>query len=122
MKVFIGSNDVGSNWRETLNSHLKGSKIEFIQGVKEGKGDSDFLLYVVTPKTNPLDTIINVVNDSNVEKAETIFCYLAEEDGAKFTEHQVKSLLATGKMIELNGGKYFTSIEQTANYIARKVN
>jgi hypothetical protein len=52
-----------------------------------------------------METIFNVVNDSNHFKKKIVFLVLNETNG--FTTHQVKSLIATGKMVKLNGGEWF---------------
>ena len=42
----------------------------------------------------------------------TYFCYLEEDDGKKFEKFQVKSLKATADLIQRNGGKTFTSLDE----------
>ena len=122
MKVYIGGIGTESNWRSDFQELTKSVTMEVIEGNPDDKSKCDYLLYVITPKMNKMDAIINVVNDSNVEKAKTVFCTIESEDGANFTSHQEKSLVATGKMIELNGGKYFTSLKETANYLTGSAN
>lgn len=117
MKVYLGGIGNESNWKEKFKESSKGTTIELIE--TGDRKNCDFILYVVTPKMKNVSAIVNVVNDSNHEKARTVFCTLNEEDGEEFTSHQDKSLVATGKMVQLNGGNWFTSIKETVEFITR---
>lgn len=121
MKVYIGGIGEESNWRKEFQLLNESNEIEFIEGDSEKKLESDFLLYVVTPKMKDVGAIINVVNDSNAQNVETLFCTIYEEDGEKFTDHQEKSLVATGKMVELNGGRWFTTLKAAINHIVGSI-
>jgi hypothetical protein len=74
----------------------------------------DFCLYVITPKMTGFYSIAEVVDDSNKRPSKTIFSFLKEDDGEKFSEHQMKSLEQTGKMVKENGAKFFATFEEIA--------
>jgi hypothetical protein len=122
MKVYIGGIGVESNWRTEFDALTQSASLEIKEGNPNDKAECDYLLYVITPKMKNVDAIVNVVNDSNVQKGRTIFCTIDSEGESHFTSHQEKSLVATGKMVELNGGKYFKGLKNTVNYITGAAN
>jgi hypothetical protein len=122
MKVYIGGIGMESNWRTEFEELTKSASLEIKEGNPGDKAECDYLLYVITPKMKNVEAIINVVNDSNLQKGRTVFCTIEAEGESHFTSHQEKSLVATGKMVELNGGKYFTGLKDTARYITSGVN
>jgi hypothetical protein len=121
--VFLGGTCNGSRWRDELIPKL--SIVSFNPVVAEwneaaqaaevaARENSDYVLYVVTPKMTGVYSIAEAVEDSNKRPEKTVFCYLAEDDGATFTPHQLKSLVQTGKLIAQNGGKVAASLEEVA--------
>lgn len=62
-------------------------------------------------------SIAEVIDDSNKRPEKTIFCIMRYYDDLEFDESQLKSLIAVGKMVERNGGKFFTSNDQVSGYI-----
>lgn len=101
----------------------------------------DYCLYVITPKMTGTYSIAEVVDDSNKRPGKTIFCVLEKDINwmwksmvdsnfpnsliestdkyIYFDKGQLKSLDKVGKMVEGNGGKYFKSLLQVANYLNR---
>lgn len=129
-KVFLGGTTNDSNWRDKLIDDLK---IDYFNPVvddwneeaqkneiKERK-DSDFVLYVITPKMEGVYSIAEVVDDSNKRPEKTIFAYI-NEDGKEFSDHQVKSLDMVGEMVKENGGKWFKSLGEISDYLNFKKN
>lgn len=85
------------------------------------KEDCDFILYVVSPEMYGMRVVIDAVDDSNHNTEKTLFCFLEHSDEAvEFNPHQVKSLIATGKMIARNGAHWFTSLEDTVEFLSRQ--
>lgn len=66
----------------------------------------DVNLYVITPKMTGVYSIAEVADDSNKRPEKTVFAFINEDDGEKFTTHQIKSLVQTGKLVRGNGGAY----------------
>ena len=133
MKIFLGGTCNESKWRENL---IKLLKIDYYnpvvpdwtpecmaEEIKQRKL-CDYCLYVITPNMTGVYSIAEVIDDSNKKPKQTIFCVL-EDDGEKndpeavkgFSEGQLKSLDSVGKMVERNGGKYFTNLQDIANYV-----
>lgn len=99
----------------------------------------DYCLYVITPKMTGVYSIAEVVDDSNKRPSKTIFCVLEREtnwlwlsmvkknfpnklieDTSKyiyFDECQLKSLDKVGVMVKKNGGQYFKSLREVAEYL-----
>lgn len=81
----------------------------------------DFVLYVITPKMEGVYSIAEVVEDSIKRPEKTLFCYLKEDDGKKFSEHQIKSLEMVKKMIVENGAKAFDSLNEIRKFLNSKI-
>lgn len=61
---------------------------------------------------NGVKDIIDVVDNANHYPSKTIFCAMeAPVDGKEFNSHQVKSLVAVGKMVKRNGGEWFENLD-----------
>jgi hypothetical protein len=124
-KVFLGGTCNGDSWRQEL---IKMLNIEYFNPVVENwtpecqeeelrqRETCDYCLYVITSKMVGVYSIAEVVDDSNKRPEKTVFAYLPEN----WTPHQHKSLEAVGKMVVRNGGQFFTSLEEVANYLNTK--
>jgi hypothetical protein len=134
-KIFLGGTCNGSFWRDDL---IKMLKIDYFNPVvpdwtEECMAEElkqreicDYCLYTITPLMSGVYSIAEVVDDSNKRPENTIFCLLKEDveldsmgfySVKKATKGQIKSLDQVGKMVERNGGKYFTSLEDVAEYV-----
>ena len=125
-RVFLGGTCNESKWRYDLIGILK---IDYFDPVVDDwdeecyqeeliqRGICDYCLYVITPKMTGVYSIAEVVDDSNKRPKKTIFCYLKEDEEYMFTKGQLKSLDKVGVMVERNGGKYFKSLEEVAEFL-----
>ena len=88
----------------------------------EKKESCDFLIYCVNPGLKGIEPIIDVIDNSNNYPSKTIFCYL-EGDQAEngFNPHQVKSLVAVGKMVKRNGAEWYQSLESLLEKLHRYI-
>ena len=140
-KVFLGGTCNNSKWREKLIPLLK---IDYFNPVVDDWTEKhqkeelrqreicDYCLYVITPFMTGVYSIAEAVDDSNKRPKKTIFCVLNKEPSLsnglmnpsnvkhEFTIGELKSLDAVGRMIEKNGGKYFTSLESVSVYLNRR--
>jgi hypothetical protein len=116
MKCFVSGIHNKSKWFEELLKISEGKNIEYFTD-KSQKSDCDYLIHIITPLISTIDSIVNSVNDSNYFKEKTLFTFVLNDDGKEFSLHQIKSLNATGKMIELNGGKYFNEFSGLKKYL-----
>lgn len=125
-KVFLGGTCNGSKWREGLIRNLRIRYFqpqsdewtpEMMQEEIKQREECDFCLYVITPKMTGFYSVAEVVDDSNKRPEKTIFTYLHEDDGHAFSDHQLKSLEQTGKMIKENGAQFCTTLEEIADYL-----
>ena len=117
-KVFLGGTCNGSNWRDLLIPMLN---IDYFNPVVENwtpecqareleeRENADFCLYFITPKITGFYSMSEVADDSNKRLQKTTFSY-CEEDSGKFEPHQLKSLIATGKLVERNGGTFIKTL------------
>lgn len=125
-KVFLGGTCNGSRWRDGLIKELRINYFEpcaeewtpamMKEEIKQ-RSECDFCLYVITPKMTGVYAIAEIVDDSNKRPHKTIFCYLTSDGDEKFSEHQVKSLEQTGKMVKENGAVFFKTLAETADYL-----
>lgn len=135
-KVFLGGTCNESQWRENLipllridyfNPVVKDWTEECMVEEQREKEICDFCLYVITPLMTGVYSIAEVIDDSNKRPNKTIFCFLNTDFVNAVNEYgiirktfdygQIKSLDQVGKMVERNGGKYFRSLTDVANYI-----
>ena len=129
MKVFLDGTANASKWREEVIGKLKidyydpeseeWNEEAFRRKIRE-KEAADYCLYVITPKMTDFYSIVEVVDDSNKRSAKTIFCFLPEDEGKKFTPHQKKSLIAVGKMVKNNGGYWFQNLDEICKFLNSK--
>lgn len=141
-KVFLGGTCNESTWRDKLIEMLE---IDYFNPVVDDWTEEcyqeelrqreicDYCLYVITPRMTGVYSIAEVVDDSNKRPEKTIFCILDYDlsdykmkvvDGKKVRKYvqmfdvgQFKSLDKVGVMVEENGGKYFRSLKEVAEYL-----
>lgn len=99
----------------------------------------DYCLYVITPNMTGVYSIAEVVDDSNKRPDKTILCVLEKDTNWEwihaiknnfpknllentpkyvyFDIGQLKSLDRTGRMVKNNGGQYFKSLREVADYL-----
>lgn len=135
-RVFLGGTCNESTWRKKLIPMLT---IDFFDPVVDDwneeckqrelyeRNTCDYCLYTITPRMVGTYSIAEAVDDSNKRPEKTVFCVLQEDDTEdnlifsaiykSFTKAQANSLNEVGKLIERNGGKYFTSLGEVAEYL-----
>ena len=126
LKVFLGGTCNESTWRYSLIEKLN---IDYFNPVVEDWTEEcmveelkqrqicDFCLYTITPQMTGVYSIAEVIDDSNKRPERTIFCLLEEWDGERFTPSQIKSLIQVGRLVERNGGEFFTDLQVVADYL-----
>jgi len=125
-KVFLGGTCNGSLWRDMI---IPGLKIHYYNPVGDEwtpammqeelkqREECDFCLFALTPKMEGFYSIAEVVDDSHKRPAKTLFCYLTEDEGNKFSDVQIRSLEQVGEMIKRNGAKYFKSMDEVIDFL-----
>ena len=137
-KVFLGGTCNESKWRDALIPMLN---IDYFDPVVDDwteecyqeelkqREKCDYCLYVITPRMTGVYSIAEVIDDSNKRPNKTIFCFLKHDlsdykmkNGERnyiqsFDKGQIKSLDKVGIMVKNNGGKYFKSLEEIAEYL-----
>jgi len=133
MKVFLGGTCAESKWRETLIPKLKRIRCDYFNPVvddwtpecqaieEDEKVICDYHLYVITPKMKGVFSIAEAVNDSiSLDAGHCIFCIIKEDDDRDYMESERRSLEATAKLIENNGGKVFYNLTDVVKYLNGK--
>jgi Nucleoside 2-deoxyribosyltransferase like len=125
-KVFLGGTCNGSEWRQGVISNLK---IHYYDPMKEHwtpemmqeeikqRNESDFCLYVLTPKMDGFFSVAELADDSNKQPGKTIFCFLNEDGGKSFSKAQVKSLRQVAELVKRNGAKYFETLNEVVGFL-----
>ena len=125
-KIFLGGTCNDSTWRDDLIPQLE---IDYFNPVVEDwtpecmdeeikqRETCDYCLYTITPKMTGVYSIAEVADDSNKRPEKTILVILDEDGEDTFNEHQTKSLKQVAKMVEENGGKSFTALDELARYV-----
>lgn len=125
-EVFLGGTCNGSKWRDILIPRLKISYFnpvvdnwteEDYQKELKKREECDYCLYLITPKMKGSYSIAEVIDDSNKRPGKTIFCFINKDGKQEFDKEQIKSLDKVGKMVENNGGKYLSSLNEVVNYL-----
>lgn len=125
-KVFLGGTCNGSQWRKGV---IKNLKIHYYDPMRESwtpemmeeelkqRSESDYCLYVLTPKMEGYYSVAELIDDSNKRPEKTIFSYLPDDEGKKFSEVQLKSLKQVSEMVMQNGAKYFETLDEITDYL-----
>ena len=124
--VFLGGTCNESTWRDELIPLLT---IDFFNPVVpdwteedykrelKAREESDFCLYVITPKMTGVYSIAEVIDDSNKRPEKTVFCFLEKDGKEEFNKAQIKSLVATAKMVANNGSEVAGSLKEVAEFL-----
>ena len=127
--VFLGGTCNDSTWREELIPQLSINYFnpvvpdwneEAYKRELEARENSEFCLYVLTPKMTGVYSIAEVVDDSNKRPEKTVFCFLEKDGDLEFDKHQLKSLVNTGKMVKANGATVLGSLTEVAEFLNKE--
>jgi len=125
-KVFLGGTCNGSLWRDDVIKKLKiyyynpvGDEWtpEMMEEELRQRAESDFCLYVLTPKMNGFYSVAEVVDDSNKRPAKTVFCFIKNDEENTFSEVQVRSLEQIRKMVKGNGATCFDTLNEVIDFL-----
>jgi len=121
-KVFLGGTCATSTWRTALipmleidyfNPVVDDWKPEDYQRELHERETCDYCLYTITAEMEAVYSIAEVADDSNKRPEKTVFCVL--EEG--FSQKQLRGLDAVAKMVKNNGGQYFKSLREVADFL-----
>ena len=128
-KVFLGGTCNGSLWRDAF---IKDLRIRYYNPVGETwtpemkkeevkqREECDFCLYVITPKMEGIYSIAELVDDSNKRPAKTIYCFLNDDEGKRFSKAQISSLEELGKLVRSNGAQHFRTLKEVADFLNKQ--
>ncbi len=126
MKVFLGGTVNGSTWRDEIIPHLK---VNYFNPVVDDwneearlkeiseRESADFSLYVITPLLEGFYSIAEVSDDSFKKADKTLFCYLEEDQGKRFSADQLIALNKLGKLILSNGGIWKKNLNEVVKFL-----
>ena len=126
MTVFLGRTCNGSDWREKLKPLLEIDAFDPVvsewnetaqQREISAREQSEFLLYVLTPKMTGFYSVAELMNDAHRNPERTLYCFLEEDGEARFTSHQIKSLKATGELVAETQARCFESLNEVASFL-----
>ena len=139
-KIFLGGTCNKSKWRENiLIPKLEEKGIEYFNPVVSDWNEQhrlneiyqrehgcDYVLYVLTPFMAGFYSIAELVEDSIKRPEKTLFHVMVadstkdEYSASSFTDAQIKSLNAIGKLVESNGGTWCESLDDIAEWVSSK--
>lgn len=127
-KVFLGGTCNESTWRKSLIPLLQVDYYNPVvddwtpecqfEEIRQKIAFCDVHLYVITPKMTGVFSIAEAIESSMTDGKICVFCIILTDEDKEFTHAQLKSLEATGKMIERHGGlwvKQFESLHHVIN-------
>lgn len=126
-KVFLGGT-VDGDYRPELKEKIK---IDYFDPIvpkeewnekcqeeeRKQRKECDYCLYIITPHMTGVLAIAEVTDDSNKRPKRTVFCYLKEYKGKKFSESQCNSLDQVAKMVKENGATVCKDLDDVARYL-----
>lgn len=126
MKVFLGGTVNNSTWR---NNVMKELEMDYYNPIVDNWNEEayqrewnerktcEYLLYIITPKMTGFYAVAEVADDSYHRPERTLFCFLPEDDGQKFSEEQLEQMKALGELVEKNGGRWFTDLAEVISFL-----
>jgi hypothetical protein len=136
MKVFLGGKDIGTSWRNKIIPLLTVADIDYfipklddltddgIESENEEKLTCDYYIYVISPSTSELYTLVETINISNKEPEKLIFIVLEEDrvyDRLKsFNLKDLNCLKAIKKIVTNNGAQVFPNLLEAVLYLKNK--
>jgi hypothetical protein len=126
MKVFLGGTVNGSKWRNKLKEELT---IDYFDPVVDDWTDAayerelserrycNYVLYVLTPKMTGFYAVAEVTDDSYHRPDRTIYCYLTEDGGEKFSKEQIAEFEFLGEKVIENGGVWLRGLNEVIRFL-----
>jgi len=96
---------------------LRNRTAEMMEEEMKQRAESDFCLYVLTPKMEGFFSVAEVVDDSNKRPAKTVFCFINKDEGKTFSDVQVRSLEQVKKMVKRNGATCFDTLNEVIDFL-----
>lgn len=72
--------------------------------IRQKEHECNIHLYVITPKMKGVFSVAEAVESAMTEDKKCVFCILGIDGGDEFDKAQIKSLEATGSMIQRHNG------------------
>lgn len=125
-KVFLGGTCNGSKWRDKLipmleinyfNPVVADWNEEAYQRELREREECDYCLYVITPMSESVYSIAEIVDDSNKRPDKVIMCVLEEDDNKVFNKTELKHRLKVAQLVQDNGGIICDNLENLASYL-----
>lgn len=126
--VFLGGT-MQSDWRDKLIPSLKIDHynpmveiwtMESQQMEEQAKIDSDFNLFVITPKQSGFFSIAEATASAIRNPEKTLLAVLPEDDGSVFEPAQLKSMDAVADLIKGYGATVFNNLGSVAEFLNTK--
>ena len=120
-KVFLGGTCNNSTWREKLMPNLQIDYFNPVvedwtpkcqaEEIRQKEHECNIHLYVITPKMKGVFSIAEAVESAMTEDKKCVFCILGIDGDDEFDMAQIKSLEATGSMIQRHNGIWVSDFD-----------
>lgn len=126
MKVFLGVASKQASWIDRLvplltvdffNPNERPPSPECLSEVVRQREACDVCLYVITPKSDILPAVAEVLDVSNTRQAKVVFVKLRDYDGARFSDDDWNAMQAVSDIVSRNRGASFDSLEDAAGFL-----
>jgi hypothetical protein len=120
-KVFLGGTCNNSTWRERLIPMLDIDYFNPVvedwtpecqaEEIRQKEHECNIHLYVITPKMKGVFSIAEAVESAMTDGKKCVFCILGIDGDDEFDKAQIKSLEATGSMIQRHNGIWVSNFD-----------
>lgn len=105
LAVWASATNLAGHWGSDVEVvNLKKYGVDLIDSLGDILGMNACVLVVITPDMRGFQHVIDLVNLAHTYPGRIVFVFHEEIGDFAFTSHQVKSLNATGKLIEIKDG------------------
>lgn len=130
MKVYLSGTVQSAFWNDKFESspqlsyYIPVSESGSVSEMEKNKKEwelCDYCVHLVTPEMKGFQKIVELVDESNKQSEKTLYCFLVENNGESFSEHQIKSLNKIGEMVKKNGGEWLKDLDEVKSFLNRKI-
>ena len=114
VKVYFGGAGDISRWRNELTAILPSKATN--------KNDADAFVYVITPQSDDVDTVVELTESSILHPDKTVACFLQYYAGEAFGTFKWRALRKAREIVMSHGAKCCNTLQEISEYISTSWN